>query len=270
MKSSLAKKPLRFFGVLSLFFLFLPKAAIAQQGLVPDSVEYVALKALYDATNGPAWTNKTNWLNGVTSADFATWHGLTVSNGDVTSIVLSTNNLTGSFPAEVANLTMLHTLKLNGNKLSGALPAGIGSLIRLQYLELQYNTLSGSLPSSLGNLSDLRIINLMFNRFLGTVPDTYRGWQKIDRIYFGYNYGLEGTFPECFCDLPTVRIISLHSNKFTGSFPSCLLERPNLYQLDLIQNNFSGTIPENIGDKLNLNALGLQNNAFSGTIPRLR
>lgn len=59
------------------------------QGKVPDSIENQALVDLYNSTNGDEWTDRTNWLQGNTSADFATWHGITVENGDITEIDLS-------------------------------------------------------------------------------------------------------------------------------------------------------------------------------------
>ena len=36
--------------------------AASAEGLVPDSVEYAALEALYNSLNGSGWADKTNWL----------------------------------------------------------------------------------------------------------------------------------------------------------------------------------------------------------------
>ena len=58
--------------------------------------------ALYNAMDGPNWTNNTNWLS---NNDISTWHGVTVSNGKVTDLDLSANNLTGMIPTELGNLT---------------------------------------------------------------------------------------------------------------------------------------------------------------------
>ena len=75
------------------------------EGLVPDSIEYEALKTLYDSLDGPNWTSNTNWLQGNTSADFNTQSGITVTDGDVSNISLENRNLTGKVPAAIGNLT---------------------------------------------------------------------------------------------------------------------------------------------------------------------
>ena len=42
------------------------------------------LVSLYEATDGPNWTNSTNWL---TDKDLSTWHGVGVHSGRVTALV---------------------------------------------------------------------------------------------------------------------------------------------------------------------------------------
>src|SRR5260221_3329302 len=69
------------------------------QNLVPDSLEFKALKDLYTNTDGSSWTTKTNWPttwpSTATSAQFGTWYGVTVTNGDISTIAMANNNLTG-------------------------------------------------------------------------------------------------------------------------------------------------------------------------------
>ena len=69
-----------------------------------------ALEALYDGAN---WTNSTNWK---TSADLGQWYGVTTnSNGRVTEIRLYQNNLTGTIPTQLSNLSNLIFLVLEGD-----------------------------------------------------------------------------------------------------------------------------------------------------------
>ena len=65
------------------------------------------LVALYNSTNGPNWTNNTNWL---TDAPLGDWHGVeTDENGRVTKLELGFNNLSGSLPPELGDLTTFNS-----------------------------------------------------------------------------------------------------------------------------------------------------------------
>ncbi|GCC52765.1 hypothetical protein SanaruYs_30040 [Chryseotalea sanaruensis] len=77
------------------------------------SADSLALQAFYQATGGPNWTNRTNWLSG----DVSTWFGITVTNDKITAINLPENNLTGSIPADALILDDLLTINLAGNNL---------------------------------------------------------------------------------------------------------------------------------------------------------
>ena len=77
-----------------------------------------ALEALYDATDGSNWTTSTNWK---TSAALSAWHGVdTDASGRVTGLSLSGNQLSGSIPAELGDLTSLQRLILTNNQPSSA------------------------------------------------------------------------------------------------------------------------------------------------------
>jgi|GEM_PF-4370724 len=81
---------------------------------VVSESDSLLLKAFYDATGGPSWTVRTNWLNG----DIATWHGITVENFKITAINLPDNNLTGAVPNDFGGLNELAVINLSGNKLT--------------------------------------------------------------------------------------------------------------------------------------------------------
>ena len=82
-----------------------------------------ALVAIYNATQGDNWTQ--SWdLN----ADVTAWQGLTIKENKVVAIDLSYNNLVGSLPEELGNLTNLETLNLFRNNISGLISSTIGYL----------------------------------------------------------------------------------------------------------------------------------------------
>ena len=100
-------------------------------GAPPETM--AALVALYNATGGANWRNNGNWLS---NAPMGEWHGVTTdSDGRVTDLSLYDNQLTGSIPAELGNLTNLELLSLFNNQLTGAIPAELGGLTNLEVLD---------------------------------------------------------------------------------------------------------------------------------------
>jgi len=74
------------------------------------------------------------------------------------------NQLSGSIPPELGNLSQLETLQLGVSKLSGPIPPELGNLSQLKTLELHYNSLCGVIPAELKNLSSLSILKLGNNQ----------------------------------------------------------------------------------------------------------
>ena len=132
----------------------------------PLMTDSLALVALYNSTNGPGWTNKTNWLTGPVN----TWYGVTVSNGRVNYLSLQNNNLNGTLPSALGNLSALGYLNLGNNKLSGSIPLEISNLTKITNLQLNNNQLNGSIPVGIGNLSDVHYLYLNSNQLSGTIP----------------------------------------------------------------------------------------------------
>ena len=134
---------------------------------VQDPTEREALVALYNGTDGGNWTNSTGWLLSDNPCD---WFGVTCFLGHVTRLDLGSNNLTGSVPSELGNLTGLEFLTLWSNNLTGSIPAELGNLTALRDLRLWSNDLTGSIPVELGNLTALRNLSLSSNSLTGSIP----------------------------------------------------------------------------------------------------
>ena len=121
-----------------------------------DAADYEALKVLYQATNGGAWTNKT-WRIGSNAVTSTGWPGVTFDEeGHVLAIDLQNNNLRGTLPTEGMEMKSLRTLNLSGNSLSGDVAAFCKLLPALEALNLGYNLfteLSGVLPAHITSLN---------------------------------------------------------------------------------------------------------------------
>ena len=105
----------------------------------------LALVALYNSTNGSGWANKTNWLSGPVD----TWYGVTITGNRVTNLSITNNNMVGSLPSELGDLTAIIGLFLSDNEISGTIPASLSNLKEMWTLRLSHNNLTGTIPTSL-------------------------------------------------------------------------------------------------------------------------
>ena len=127
-----------------------------------------ALVALYNATDGANWLNNGNWLS---NAPIGEWDGVTTdSDGRVTQLFLTGNQLTGEIPAELGDLANLTQLFLSNNQLTGEIPAELGNLTYLYDLDLFINQLTGEIPAELGSLTNLTHLHLQYNQLTGEIP----------------------------------------------------------------------------------------------------
>ena len=253
----------------------------------PDS-DRAALIALYDATGGANWTNRTNWLS---DEPLEHWYGVTTDDdGRVTQLLLRENNLNGPIPAAVGNLTGLVRLDFQGNQLSESIPGSLGNLANLEQLRLYDNQLSGSVPTWLGNLSNLQwlilhtngftdgipaelgrlsnltYLNLGANDLTGTIPAELSSLRGLERLDLGYNE-LMGTIPTWIGDLGELQQLFLTANQFTGTIPTELGNLSKLQRLSLSRNQLSESIPTSLGNLSQLERLWLYDNRLTGEIP---
>ena len=87
-------------------------------------------------------------------------------------IDLSSNNLSGSIPAEISDLSELRFLNLSRNHLMGKIPEKIGSMKELESVDLSRNHLSGKIPPSMSNLTFLSLLDLSYNNLSGRIPSS--------------------------------------------------------------------------------------------------
>jgi len=129
--------------------------------------ECEALVTLYNSTDGDNWKNKRGW--NVTNTP-CSWYQVTCNGGHVSWISLDSNQLSGTLPPELGNLSNLTLLLLDSNELSGEIPQELGQLSRLTTLYLNSNELSGTIPPELGQLSSLQDLLLNSNQLCGKIP----------------------------------------------------------------------------------------------------
>lgn len=181
-----------------------------------DADDYEALKVLYQATNGGAWTNKT-WRIGSNAVTSTGWPGVTFDEeGHVLAIDLQNNNLRGSLPTEGMEMKSLRTLNLSGNSLSGDVAAFCKLLPALETLNLGYNLfteLSGVLPA---HITSLNLQNQREGYSLSTF--TLQEWAMGDKhadIQLGTLIAYDHK-NQNFEAHPTLRIYTTDNNSYVG------------------------------------------------------
>jgi len=248
--------------VLSILLLFCLVQKSDAQVLEQDSL---ALVAIYKSTNGDEWTDNTNWLS---DSSVSTWKGISVSiAGDrVTQIDLADNNVTGTIPSEIGDLTDLLFLKMGNNPLGGTLPSQIGSCTNLYAIQIFNTNLEGAIPPEIGNLENLNTIQLYNNQLSDSIPAAIGDLDNIVWIEL-YRNNLTGPIPAAIGNLTGLTTLNLERNDLSGSIPSQIGNLVNLQSLSLAGNSLDGTIPVQIGNLTNLIALQLWGNDLSGEIP---
>ena len=228
---------------------------------IQNNSDSLALVALYNATNGSNWTNKTNWLTGPLN----TWYGITVTESFVTKIVLYNNNLIGFFPPEIWNLTNLVTLSLGENYISGNIPTEIGNLTNLQELVIWGNQLTGSIPIEIGNLIQLQMIQLSANQLSGSIPTSIGNLINLLFLHLTNNQ-LTGDIPAEIGNLSNLQQLHLYGNQLSG-ISAEIGNLTNLQWINLSNNQLAGNIPSTIGNLFSLQSVDISNNLLSGSIP---
>ena len=242
------------FSILGIVFIMLETSALFCEGYKSDestnlqsdrintftSIERVndslALTALFDATNGASWINKSGWKS---TSTLENWSGVTIFNDRVAKLNLINNNLSGVLPFQMQNLTELKELDLSNNNLTG----GLNNLVSLQKL---YET-DGILDLRNNKLDFLDLFPLQGKSF-GYNPQDSIGISGQITLQAGSNFDLSaGDDSTFFCEytwkkdgniLPTQTAQKLFLNFVTAQdaglytcevnnvqFPLCTLHR---------------------------------------------
>lgn len=165
----------------------------------------------------------------------------------------------GQIPSTIAQLTNLRFLGLSRNFLAGAIPPELSALRQLRTLDLSFNHLSGPIPPGLGDLPSLSNLILGHNLLSGPVPQFHS--PSLTRLDLKHN-NLSGGVPAL---PPSLRYLSVSSNRLTGPVEQVLPPLAGLNYLDLGMNQLTGAIPPAIFS-FPLTHLQLQRNMFSGPV----
>ncbi|HVR38389.1 MAG TPA: hypothetical protein VMU84_04785 [Thermoanaerobaculia bacterium] len=230
------------------------------------STQRQALIAIYDNTGGASWKVSTGW-KGAEGTE-CTWAGVGCDEGgnNVIGLELFDNNLTGPFPAQIANLPELKYVQFQDNNLTGSLPPQIAQLTNLELLYLIRNQLTGPIPHEIGALKKLTRLGLDGNHFEGPLPKELGDASALEELGLSVN-AITGSIPPELGKLTNLVQLELSVNQFTGALPKELGALAKLEQFAVTDNQLGGTLPKEFGDLTSLAGLRLSYNQITGTIP---
>ena len=260
-----------------------PENALCNCSRMGDSL---VLVDLYNSTNGSLWTNAWNLSHPLDS-----FYGVVLNNGEcVRALNLENNNLDGTLPSSIGNLSQLLHLRVADNQISGTIPTTIGSLTQLRTLNVLRNNLTGTIPTAIKDLTNLEFLQLGGNNLVGTLPAGIDQLTEIEilnlagttltgglptgigkltkmRILAISNSTIGGTLPDGFGNLTSLEAAFLSNCGLSGSLPDTFMNLQVLETLYLDSNQVSGSFPASIANCTSLVDLRFQNNQLTGSLP---
>jgi len=277
--------------------LFLGGAAQAQTDCSTQTdlpqIECEVLTEIYYTMGGTGWYF-TTWNHNQSPCS---WGGVTCESGHVVGLNFYEENLWGTFPAEIENLTFLESMSVNES--SAQVPPEFFNLTNIRSLSghngiflqitpqlLNFPNLevlflvsdpggltgqppiarAGALPAFLGQLTNLRVLTLWSLGFQGPIPSEIGNLANLEHLDLGSN-SLTSPLPSSLQDLSNLTYFSLAGNQLTGPLPPEWVFLSQLEYLEMGWNDFSGTLPNGWGNLANLRRLGLHGNQLYSFIP---
>mmetsp|Transcript_28274 Transcript_28274/g.41825 ORF Transcript_28274/g.41825 Transcript_28274/m.41825 type:complete len:395 (-) Transcript_28274:337-1521(-) len=244
------------------------------------------LELFYKTCGGDNWWNRANWTD--PNVHICNWHGISCKGG-THSVLLGSNNIVGTPPEDLFELSQLEKLWLYSNpikfKFDGIEKAteltellldstglttvkGIGKVPSLIDLDLRFNSIGGEFPyDEIKNLVHLKTLSISDNALTGHLSSSLiEDLASLTTLRLGANM-LSGPLPD-FTGFHNLHTLDLSDNQFSGEISTRLLfdvdDVSLRTEIDLSSNNLEGTVPwKAFRDFSNLE-LYLRDNNFVG------
>ena len=257
--------------------------AIHNLSNIPD-YERQVLYDIYNTMNGEYWIWHDEYYYGkqwnftypyVNPCELDNrWQGiyctLINSSYNIIKINLTNNNLKGSLPYSISNLTYLNEIIFDYNDISGIIPYTIENLKKLTVISFVYNHMEGTLPCFLfNNLIILQMIAFRNNLLTGSICEiTQNVKSNLRVIQLSSNY-LTGYIPSSFCYLNNLMYLHMDENLLSGRLPISIQKLSKLEIFIVNDNMLSGKLDYcfNSTNQLKLRTIDISHNHFSGYIP---
>ncbi|KAK4368558.1 hypothetical protein RND71_012350 [Anisodus tanguticus] len=169
------------------------------------------------------------------------------SSMSLSTLDLSSNNLSTSVYTWLFNFSNLTHLDLSGNALYGLIPDAFWNMKSLQHLDLSRNALGGGFPRCLGNSSNLKFLRLSSNNLDGQLPEIMKNMScmsdSLEYLNLEENH-IGGSLTDIVANFSSLRELRLGRNKLNESIPKVVGKLPSLGILDLSWNKIVGSVPD--------------------------
>lgn len=264
----------------SSFFVFVN----SQESPSEDAAVMVALKKSLNVPDSLGWSDP----------DPCHWNHVTCSEQKrVTRIQIGRQNLKGTLPSNLKNLTQLERLELQWNNISGPVPSlnGLSSLQVIMLSENQFTSIPSDFFTGLSSLQAVEIDNNPFSTW--AIPESIRNASALQN-FSANSANISGPIPDFFGSdvFPGLTILHLAFNELEGGLPASfsgsqiqslwlngqksegkltgtidVIENMTLLKdIWLHSNGFSGPLPDFSGLK-DLQVLSIRDNSFTGPVP---
>ncbi|KAG2564935.1 hypothetical protein PVAP13_7NG108567 [Panicum virgatum] len=169
---------------------------------------------------------------------------------------IAMNSYTGSIPNSVGNFSNnLQTFYAHDNQISGSLPAVMANLSGLIAISLYSNQLRQTIPPQIMLMANLQILNLYNNLIVGPIPIEVGMMTRRVELHLGIG------------NLSNLQSLTVYQNNLSSFIPNSLWHLENLIELNLSHNSLSGMLLPDIGSVQALVYMDLSTNHLSGPIP---
>ncbi|XVF03000.1 hypothetical protein REPUB_Repub04eG0223000 [Reevesia pubescens] len=198
----------------------------------PDSAAMQKLKTSLKIPSSLDWSNP----------DPCKWDHVACQNNRVTRIQIPSQNVGGTLPPDLKNLSQLTVFEVMNNQITGPIP-------------------------SLAGLSQLQEANFHNNNFSYFPSDFFTGLTSLNSISLDYNNFEPWEIPESVKEASSLKTFSANKANIKGRFPA-LFDADTfsgLMELHLAMNNLEGELPAGFAGS-NIQSLWVNGQSLNGTI----
>nr|XP_027120343.1 MDIS1-interacting receptor like kinase 2-like [Coffea arabica] len=187
------------------------------------------------------------------SSSPCTWAGVSCNIGGSVNRLNLTNSKVSStlYDFPFSSLPNLEYVDLSMNELFGSIPPQVGNLSKLIYLDFSANMLSEEIPPEIGLLKNLQVLHLNENHLSGPIPEELSHLVHLTELDLNTN-NISGTIPSSLANLRNLTYLSLYENQFSGPIPPEIGNLSNLVTAFLSSNHLTGSIPHVLGNLNNI------------------